>query len=49
MVEEETPEERAIPLTMGERAALAGWMWTFKSKYEIVGRLENYNPQDTSM
>jgi membrane-associated progesterone receptor component len=48
-LEEETAEEQKVPLTMGERAALAGWMWTFKSKYEIVGRLEGYNPKDTSM
>ena len=48
-LEVETAEERNVPLTMGERAALAGWMWTFKSKYEIVGRLEGFNPKDTVM
>lgn len=48
-LEEETPEELMIPLSIGERAALAGWIWTFKSKYEIVGKLEGFNSKDTSM
>ena len=49
ITEEETEEERAKPLTMGERAALAGWMFTLKSKYEIVGKLEGFDPSTTSM
>jgi len=48
-LEEETPEEQMIPLSIGERAALAGWIWTFKSKYEIVGKLEGFNSKDTAM
>jgi membrane-associated progesterone receptor component len=48
-LEEETPEELMIPLSIGERAALAGWIWTFKSKYEIVGKLDGFNSKDTSM
>lgn len=49
MVEEETPEDAAKPLTMGERAALAGWMFTIQNKYEVVGKLEGFDPKTTSM
>lgn len=49
IVEEETPEEAAKPLTMAERAALAAWMFTFKGKYEIVGKLDGFDPKTTSM
>ncbi len=49
IVEEETPEEAAKPLTMADRAALAGWVFTFKGKYEIVGKLEGFDPKTTSM
>ena len=48
-LEEETDEERAKPLTMAERAALAGWMWTMESKYEVVGKLEGFDPNSTKM
>eukprot|EP00550_Attheya_septentrionalis_P012728 CAMPEP_0198301296 /NCGR_PEP_ID=MMETSP1449-20131203/51023_1 /TAXON_ID=420275 /ORGANISM="Attheya septentrionalis, Strain CCMP2084" /LENGTH=207 /DNA_ID=CAMNT_0044003335 /DNA_START=43 /DNA_END=666 /DNA_ORIENTATION=- len=48
-LEEETDEERALPLNIGQRAALEGWLWTFKNKYEIVGHLEGYNPKDIEM
>ena len=37
---EETPEEAREPLNVAQRAALAGWLFTLKSKYEIVGQLE---------
>ena len=47
-LEEETEEERSKPLTMAEKAALQGWMWTFKGKYEIVGELEGFDPKTTS-
>jgi len=49
IVEEESPEEAAKPLTMGERASLAGWMFTIKGKYEVVGKLEGFDPDTTSM
>ena len=49
IVEEETPEDAAKPLNMGERAALAGWMFTIKNKYEVVGKLEGFDPNTTSM
>jgi len=49
IVEEETPEEAAKPLTMGERAALAGWMFTIRNKYEVVGKLKDFDPSTTSM
>jgi membrane-associated progesterone receptor component len=49
IVEEETPEAAAMPLTMGERAALAAWMFTFKNKYEVVGKLKGFDPSTTSM
>ena len=37
-------EERATPLTLAERATLAGWVLTFK-KYEVVGKLEGHEEQ----
>ena len=48
-LEEETPEEAAIPLNIAERATLAGWIYTFKGKYDIVGRLEGHNPKDSEL
>mmetsp|Transcript_27783 Transcript_27783/g.39054 ORF Transcript_27783/g.39054 Transcript_27783/m.39054 type:complete len:223 (-) Transcript_27783:126-794(-) len=48
-LEEETPEELKKPLNIAERAALAGWIYTFKTKYDIVGRLEGYDPKSTAM
>lgn len=41
-LDEETNEEKMRPLNVVERASLEGWYWTFKNKYEIVGRLEGY-------
>ena len=40
-LEEETEEEK--PLTIAEKAALEGWYWTFKNKYDVVGQLEGYS------
>lgn len=48
-LEEESPDEQLIPLSVGERAALAGWIWTFKSKYEIVGKLQGFSSKETAM
>jgi membrane-associated progesterone receptor component len=48
-VEEEIEEEKRKPLNLAERAALAGWVYTFKGKYEVVGKLENFDPSTTSM
>jgi len=39
VLEEETAESVEKPLSYVERAALAGWLLTFKAKYEFVGRL----------
>jgi membrane-associated progesterone receptor component len=44
-LEEETPEERSVPLSIGERANLEGWYWIFKNKYEVCGKLEGYDPK----
>ena len=41
-LEEETEEEKNKPLTIAEKAALEGWFWTFKNKYDVVGRSEGY-------
>jgi membrane-associated progesterone receptor component len=49
LTEEETVDDAKRPLTMSERAALAAWMWTFKNKYEIVGKLEGFDETTTSM
>jgi membrane-associated progesterone receptor component len=49
IVEEETPEEAAKPLNMAGRASLAAWLFTIKGKYEIVGKLEGFDPKTTSM
>ena len=38
-VEEATDEERAEPLNVAERASLSAWAFSFKSKYDVVGRL----------
>ena len=48
-VEEESEEEAKQPLNMAERAALAGWIFTFKGKYEIVGKLEGFDSKTTAM
>jgi membrane-associated progesterone receptor component len=42
-LEEETEEEKKRPLSIAEKAALEGWYWTFKNKYDIVGELEGYS------
>lgn len=47
--EEEDDESLAKPLTMGERATLEGYLWTFKEKYEVVGTLAGFDPKDTDM
>lgn len=39
-LEEETEEEKKKPLTIAEKAALEGWYWTLKNKYDVVGQLE---------
>jgi len=44
-LEEETEEEKEVPLSIAEKAALQGWIYTFKSKYEIVGKLRNFDPK----
>ena len=49
IVEEEPAGEVGKPLNMGERASLAAWLFTFKGKYEIVGKLEGFDPKTTSM
>lgn len=48
MVEEETEEESKKPLNVAERAALAGWIFTFKGKYDIVGKLKGFDPSTTA-
>lgn len=47
-LEEETEEEKTKSLSIGERAALQGWIYTFKSKYEIVGKLDKFDPSSTT-
>ena len=48
-LEEETEAERAVPLNLAERATLAGWLLTFKNKYQVVGKLEGHDPTSTSI
>ena len=48
-LEEETPEEALVSLNIGERAALATWVYTFKSKYDVVGKLEGFDPGTTAL
>lgn len=47
-LEEETEEEKKIKLSIADRAALQGWIYTFKTKYEIVGKLEGFDPATTT-
>jgi len=47
-LEEETQEEKGRDLTMAERATLQGWLWTFESKYDVVGKLEGFVATSTS-
>ena len=49
MVDEETEEEAKKALTIAEKAALAGWIFTFKGKYDIVGKFKGFDPSTTSM
>lgn len=49
IVREETDEEASKPLSIAERAALAGWMFTLKNKYEVVGKLQEFDPSSTVM
>jgi membrane-associated progesterone receptor component len=35
----ETGLEEVAPLTMAEQAALGVWVWSFKRKYDVVGKL----------
>ena len=48
-LEEETEEELKRPLSIADRAFLATWMYTFKNKYDIVGKLEGFDPEATKM
>ena len=48
-LEEETEEEKKQKLSIAERAALQGWMWTFQSKYMVVGELEGFDKNSTEM
>ena len=43
LVEEEDEASASQPLTIGERAALAGWVLILRAKYEAVGRLESWD------
>jgi len=47
-LDEETEEEKKANLSIAEKATLQGWLYTFKSKYEVVGKLEGFNPKTTS-
>ena len=49
MTEEEPEDEARKPLNIAERATLAGWIFTFKGKYDIVGKLEGFDPTTTAM
>jgi membrane-associated progesterone receptor component len=49
-VEEESSTELTQKLNIAERAALAAWIYTFKSKgYDIVGKLQDFDTSTTSM
>lgn len=48
-LEEETEEELKKPLSIADRAFLATWIYTFKNKYDIVGKLEGFDPESTKM
>jgi len=47
-LEGETKEELNGKLSVAEKAVLQGWIYTFKSKYEVVGKLEGFDPKTTS-
>lgn len=48
-LEEETEEELQKALSIADRAFLATWIYTFKGKYDIVGKLEGFDPKSTAM
>ena len=48
-LEEESDDERKVPLNIAERASLEGWYWTIKNKYQLVGSLAGYDPKTTEM
>ena len=47
-LEEETEEEKRQKLSIADRAALQGWIYTFKTKYEVVGKLKGFDPSTTT-
>jgi len=47
-LEEETEDELKKELSIADRATLQGWIYTFKSKYEIVGKLDGFDPSSTT-
>lgn len=47
-LEEETEEEKCKPLSIADRATLQGWIYTFKTKYEIVGKLKGFDASTTT-
>ena len=38
--DEDYPEDDGKPLTLAEEAALQAWVFSFKTKYDVVGNLE---------
>ena len=38
--DEDYPEDDGKPLTLAEEAALQAWVFSFKTKYDVVGKLE---------
>eukprot|EP00546_Thalassionema_frauenfeldii_P008830 CAMPEP_0178910340 /NCGR_PEP_ID=MMETSP0786-20121207/9043_1 /TAXON_ID=186022 /ORGANISM="Thalassionema frauenfeldii, Strain CCMP 1798" /LENGTH=209 /DNA_ID=CAMNT_0020582581 /DNA_START=96 /DNA_END=721 /DNA_ORIENTATION=+ len=46
--EEEDEESLKKPLTVAERATLQGYVYTFREKYEPVGKLKGFDPKDTA-
>ena len=48
-LEEESNEEKDVPLNIAERASLESWYWIIKNKYDLVGQLEGYDPKTTEM
>mmetsp|Transcript_11687 Transcript_11687/g.17152 ORF Transcript_11687/g.17152 Transcript_11687/m.17152 type:complete len:211 (+) Transcript_11687:113-745(+) len=46
--EEEDEESLKKPLTVAERATLQGYVYTFREKYEVVGKLKGFDPKDTA-
>mmetsp|Transcript_33175 Transcript_33175/g.63333 ORF Transcript_33175/g.63333 Transcript_33175/m.63333 type:complete len:205 (+) Transcript_33175:1-615(+) len=48
-LEEESEDEKRVELNIAERASLEAWYWTLKNKYQLLGRLEGYDPKSTEM